>query len=378
MQTPLRNLPLAGELSGPPVAAHPDQVQRLALLGVDVAELREWFTQRDLAPFRANQVLQWIYQRGARTFNEMTDLSKELRARLTEDAVIFAGRVAIQSNSQDGTQKLLIAWPDQRTVETVLIPEAPRFTACISSQVGCPVGCKFCASGIDGVQRDLTAAEIVEQALQARHLIPRGEEEPGKRPFSRLTNIVLMGMGEPLANYDEVIKAIRILNAPWGGGIGARKITLSTVGLPQQIRRLAGEDLQLNLALSLHAPDEALRRELIPWGKVPLDDLLGACAEYFDRTGREITLEYILLDGVNNLPRHAAALADIAGRLRCNINLLRYNPVPGLPYTRPSAEAAFDFQQRLRRRGVNAHVRTSRGSDIDAACGQLRRAASTG
>jgi 23S rRNA (adenine2503-C2)-methyltransferase len=181
-------------------------------------------------------------------------------------------------------------------------------------------------------------------------------------------------MGEPLANCDNVIKAIRILNAPWGGGIGARKITLSTVGLPKQIRRLAEEDLQINLALSLHAPDEQLRRELIPWGKVPLDDLLDACAYYFQRSGREITLEYILLEGVNNLPQHAVRLAAVARRLRCNVNLLRYNPVPGVPFVRPAAESAYEFQRRLREKGVNAHVRTSRGADIDAACGQLRRA----
>ena len=190
----------------------------------------------------------------------------------------------------------------------------------------------------------------------------------------RLTNVVLMGMGEPLANYHEVVKAIRILNAPWGLGIGARKITLSTVGLPQQIRRLADEKLQLNLALSLHAPDQTLRHELIPWGKVPLPELLAACEDYFRQTGREITLEYVLLDGVNNLPQHARQLAHLARRLRGNVNLLRYNPVPGLPYVRPSAEAAYEFQRLLRDGGINAHVRTSRGRDIDAACGQLRRA----
>jgi len=182
-------------------------------------------------------------------------------------------------------------------------------------------------------------------------------------------------MGEPLANYDAVVGAIRILNAPWGLNIGARKITVSTVGLPKQIRRLAEEDLQLNLALSLHAPDETLRQELIPWGKVPLDDLLGACEYYFQRTGREITLEYVLLADVNDTPQHAAGLARVARRLRCNVNLLRYNPVPGLPYRRPTSEAAYAFQRHVREAGVNAHIRTSRGRDVDAACGQLRRAA---
>jgi 23S rRNA (adenine2503-C2)-methyltransferase len=184
---------------------------------------------------------------------------------------------------------------------------------------------------------------------------------------------VVVGMGEPLANYEAVVHAIRIMNAPWGLGVGARKITLSTVGLPKQIRRLADEGLQLNLALSLHAADEALRRELIPWGKVPLSELLDACAYYFKKTGREVTLEYILLEGVNMRAQDATKLAAVAKRLRGNVNLLRYNPVPGLHFQRPSGEAAFAFQQELRARGVNAHIRTSRGEDVDAACGQLRR-----
>jgi len=185
-----------------------------------------------------------------------------------------------------------------------------------------------------------------------------------------------MGMGEPLANYDETIKAIRIINAPWGVGIGARKITLSTVGTPKQIRRLAGEDLQLNLALSLHAPDDKLRNEFIPWARsAPVKDLVEACGDYFKTTGREITLEYVLLEGVNNDPTRADQLAKIAKRLRANVNLLRYNHVPGLPFQRPRAESAYEFQQRLRKLGVNAHVRTSRGRDADAACGQLRRVA---
>ena len=184
----------------------------------------------------------------------------------------------------------------------------------------------------------------------------------------------MMGMGEPLANYDNVIRAIRILNAPWGLNIGARRITLSTVGLPKQIRRLAEEDLQLNLAFSLHATDDELRAELIPWARgVKLEELLDACAYYFDQTGREITLEYVMLEGVNMRQADAMRLAKIAKRLRANINLLRYNPVEGLPYRRPSSESASAFQDAVRKFGGNAHIRTSRGSDVDAACGQLRR-----
>jgi 23S rRNA (adenine2503-C2)-methyltransferase len=226
------------------------------------------------------------------------------------------------------------------------------------------------------VIRNLTAGEIVEQALRIRRLVATQLEPLVERP-GRLSNIVLMGMGEPLANYDAVIRALRIINAPWGLNIGARKITLSTVGLPQQIRRLADEGLQFNLALSLHAPEQELRAELIPWGKVPLNELLDACAYYFNRTGREITLEYVLLEGVNMAPRQAAELARIVRRLRCNVNLLRYNPVPGLPFGRPNAEMAYAFQRELRNFGVNAHLRASRGQDIEAACGQLRRRTET-
>jgi 23S rRNA (adenine2503-C2)-methyltransferase len=322
--------------------------------------------------YRAEQIADWVWVKGAETFQEMSNLPKTLRSWLDENALIWSGAVAADTCSADATRKLLVRWPDGRTVETVWIPEALRHTACLSSQVGCPVGCRFCASGVAGVERNLTAGEIVEQALRVHRLVAATTPPEAERA-ARLSNIVFMGMGEPLANYDAVVQAIRILNAPWGLNIGARKITVSTVGLPQQIRRLAGEGLQLNLALSLHAPEQELRERLIPWGKVPLRELLDACAYYFEKTGREITLEYVLLEGVNMEPQHAAALARIARRLRSNINLLRYNPVAGLDFHRPGSEAAYAFQRALREHGVNAHIRTSRGQDIDAACGQLRR-----
>ena len=347
--------------------------ERLHLPGADLAALRHWLVENGQPRYRADQIADWIYVKHAERFDQMTNLSKTLREWLGEHADVYRARVAAESVAQDGTRKLLLTWPDDQSVETVWIPEADRHTACLSSQVGCPVGCRFCASGMAGVQRNLTAGEIVEQALRVRRLVTAAGVEAADSAGYRLSNIVLMGMGEPLANYDAVVQAIRILNAPWGLGIGARKITLSTVGLPKQIRRLADEGLQLNLALSLHAPDQALREELVPWGKVPISELLDACAYYFEQTGREVTLEYVLLDGVNVEQRHAAQLAKIVRKLRCNVNLLRYNPVPGLPYGRPSAETAYEFQRELRGHGVNAHLRTSRGQDIDAACGQLRR-----
>lgn len=349
----------------------PTPVARAHLLNLDRAALEAWLAARELPRYRASQILDWVYAKSVADFAAMTNLSKDLRARLAAEFDLWRGRVTTVRASSDGTQKLLIKWPDGRAVETVWIPDGERHTVCVSSQVGCPVGCRFCASGLRGAERNLAAGEIVEQALRVRDLVATRPAADG-RP-TRLSNVVLMGMGEPLANYEHVVQAIRILNAPWGLGIGARKITVSTVGLPKQIRRLADEGLQLNLALSLHAPTQELRHELIPWGKVPIPELLDACDYYFRKTGREVTLEYVLLAGVNMSPAHAVQLAAIARRLRCNVNLLRYNPVPGVPYERPTAEAAFAFQEELRRGGVNAHVRTSRGRDIDAACGQLRR-----
>ncbi|MGD8451849.1 MAG: 23S rRNA (adenine(2503)-C(2))-methyltransferase RlmN [Phycisphaerae bacterium] len=347
----------------------PSAVAAVHLPGLYVEELRAWLEARGEPAYRAGQILDWIYAKGAADFEAMSNLPRVLRTRLAGEAFIRRGQIARELVSSDGTRKLLITWPDGTTCETVWIPEASRNTACLSSQIGCPIGCKFCASGQAGFERNLTAGEIVEQALAVETLIHAGGAVTGRG----LTNIVLMGMGEPLANYAEVIKAVRILNAPWGLELGARRITLSTVGLPRQIRRLAGEDLQLNLAVSLHAADDELRQELIPGAKAPIGDVLAACAEYFRKTGREITLEYVLLGGVNDSEVQARRLAKLARGLRCNVNLLRYNPVPGLPYRRPGSEATHTFQQCLRSAGVNAHIRTSRGKDIDAACGQLRR-----
>jgi 23S rRNA (adenine2503-C2)-methyltransferase len=329
-------------------------------------QLGEFFASLDEKPFRAKQVLEWVYEHGATSFDEMTNLSKRLREMLKERFVVYASQIVRRSVSSDGTVKLLLKWPDGATSECVMIPEEPRRTACISSQVGCPVGCRFCASGMSGLQRNLTAGQIVEQVLRVS-----GEATAGE---GRLSNVVFMGLGEPLANYDAVMRAVRTINASWGPNIGARKITISTVGLPKQIRHLADEGLQLNLALSLHAPTDDLREQLIPWAqKISIADLIDACRYYFEKTGREITLEYILLHEVNDRRTHAQQLARFAKQLRCNINLIRYNVVEGLPFARPTGDAAHAFQQELREHGVNAHIRTSRGLDIEAACGQLRR-----
>ncbi len=347
------------------------------VLGSELTDLQRWLLGEGHPRYRAVQILDWVYRKNAADFEAMSNLSRPLRTWLAERAVIYTAQVLRESVSEDGTRKLLLSWPDGATAETVWIPAEERNTACLSTQVGCPVGCRFCASGLGGLRRNLAADEIVEQALHVRRLIAEAGSE-GERA-RRLSNIVIMGMGEPLANYRELVKALRIINARWGLAIGARKITISTIGLPKQIRQLAHEELQINFALSLHAPEDELRRELVPGaGGATIAELIDACWYYFKTTGREVTLEYVLLDDVNMQPKHAEALAKIAKRLRANVNLLRYNPVPGLPFRRPSAEASYEFQRHLRERGVNVHIRASRGKDVDAACGQLRRTAGDG
>ena len=326
------------------------------------SQVVEWGWPR----FRGKQVRDWVYQKLKPAAQAMTNLSANDRQLLSQRAEFCTAQITIDQRSSDGTQKLLLTWPNQSAAETVMIPDADRRTACVSSQVGCPVGCKFCASGLNGVKGSLTADQIVEQVYQLNLILAASK--------THITNIVFMGMGEPLANYANVMSAVRVLHDPDCFNIGARRITISTVGVPAKMRELAEEDLPINLAISLHAPNETLRRELIPWAEhFSLDDILSAARYYFDRTGREITLEYILLSNVNDQPEHARELARLCKTLRANVNLIRYNQVEGLPFIRPTSDAVMKFQEILRSAGVNAHVRKSRGRDIDAACGQLRR-----
>jgi len=326
--------------------------------------LTAWFDQHKQPKFRVKQLLEWVYEKGAESFDAMSNLPKTLRAELAESFSVFDSDIVTRADSKDGTVKLLLRWPDGQTSECVLIPADQRQTACISTQVGCAVGCVFCASGLEGVARNLSGAQIVEQAMRVRQLCAP----------ERLTNVVFMGLGEPLANYAATVSAVRTINAPWGLGVGARKITASTVGLPSQMRRLADEGLQITLALSLHAPSDSLRRELIPWAEsVSIDELVEAARYYFEKTGREVTLEYILLDRVNDQPAHAREVAKLAKSMRSNVNLIPYNPVPSLPYGQPSEKTQQVFLKLLAERGVNTHLRKSRGSDVAAACGQLRR-----
>ena len=365
--------------------ALPDAADRTSLFEFDLESLGAEVTAMGLPRRTAGQLLKWIYEKGVTDFEKMTDLSKDARAQIAARFSTLQGTVVRHQVASDDTQKLLIEWADlgaeatpagtalriagtatERQTETVLIPTEDRKTACVSSQVGCPVGCKFCASGIGGLDGNLTAGRIVEQVWRLGRLEGVG----------RVSNVVFMGMGEPLANFNNVTQAIRIMNAEWGLGIGARKITVSTVGLPPAIRKLCAFEIPVTLALSLHAPFDELRRKIIPWAEYStIEELLDACQEWFVKTGREITLEYILLGGVNDRREHAEELARLARSMRANVNLIRYNEVEGVPFARPTSGDVHAFQEVLRAKHVNVHIRASRGRDIAAACGQLRHEA---
>ena len=355
-----------------------------AFFEFDAAGLEAWCGARGMPKFAAKQLMDWVYGKGVVDIDRMTNLSKANRDMLAHEMVFLQGSELRNLEATDGTRKLLIGWPAPggesvslpvlgvatgRETECVMIPSEERRTACVSSQMGCPVGCKFCASGLEGVEGNLTTGRIVEQVW-------RLAQQPG---VGRISNVVFMGMGEPLANANAVMNAIRTLNAPWGMGISARKITVSTVGLPAAIRKLCDFELPVTLALSLHAPTDELRRQIIPWAEYStVSELLGACQEYFAKTGREITLEYILLGGFNDQREQAEELARIARTIRANVNLIRYNEVDGLPFARPDDRDVLEFQSVLRDAGVNTHIRASRGRDIKAACGQLRHEAMKG
>jgi 23S rRNA (adenine2503-C2)-methyltransferase len=339
---------------------------RIHFLSADAAQFDQTVASWGWPRFRGGQVRDWVYDKQVDQPPLMTNLSPGDRRLLADKVDFLTSSLATSQLSADGTQKLLLAWPDAGSAETVMIPDGQRRTACVSSQIGCPVGCKFCASGLNGVKGNLSAGQIVEQIYRLNTILHRNGQ--------RVTNVVFMGMGEPLANYQNVIKAVRILHDPNCFNIGARRITISTVGVPSKMRELAHEELPLNLAISLHAPNEPLRKQLIPWAEhFALSEILDAARYYFTKTGREVTLEYILLAGVNDQPQHARELARLCHTLRANVNLIRYNPVEGLPFDRPRSQDVMRFQEILREDGVNAHVRKSRGRDIDAACGQLRR-----
>jgi 23S rRNA (adenine2503-C2)-methyltransferase len=319
--------------------------------------------------FRADQLLQWIYQKQAASFAQMTNLSAALRQTLTTCFELNAVQALHTRHATDTTEKFLFQLHDRALIETVLIPATPgltsssdRQTVCVSTQVGCAYACRFCASGLTGWKRNLTAAEIVDQVVRVQQLTGQ-----------RVNNIVVMGMGEPLANFANLMRALTIINAPWGLGIGARKITVSTVGLVPQIKQLADDPLQLRLAVSLHGATDEVRETIMPVNrKFPLKELLAACDYYCNTKQRMMTVEFILIDGVNDSLEQAHKLAAIARRLHAKVNLIPYNPVEGLPWKRPDRDRSKMFQHTLKTAGVSATLRMEKGTDIAAACGQLR------
>jgi len=317
----------------------------------------------------------------------MTNLSKLLRAQLASTWSLGSLGLVRKQGSRDSTQKFLWRLKDGALIESVLIPANPalygeaadRHTLCVSTQVGCAYGCRFCASGLDGWKRNLAPWEIIGQIIgvECWHAQqPHTPEEPAhdKATSHRLiNNLVIMGMGEPMANYDNLMVALRSLNAPWGGGIGARKITISTSGLAPKIRQLAEEPEQFRLAISLHGATDAVRNQIMPINrKYPLAELTQACSQYLEKKGKMITLEYILIDGVNEALAEVKPLADLARRLHAKVNLIPYNTVEGLPWKRPDESRCQRFAEALSNSGVTCTLRLEKGHDIDAACGQLR------
>jgi 23S rRNA (adenine2503-C2)-methyltransferase len=380
------------------------------ILDVSSDELAAWLARHDLPGYRAGQIRRWLFQRTPDAFDEMTDLAKPLRTFLAQDFRIWSSRIIDRRKADDATEKLLLELADGERIECVLLSDdRDHHTICISTQVGCAMGCSFCASGIDGVVRNLTTGEIIEQTLHLKRLLndplkkgavgnsgataglPSSEggvsrkstagqassgtlSQPVAKKELRLTHVVVMGMGEPLANLDALLPALDSVTAPDGLGISARRITISTVGLPKPIRRLADENCRYHLAVSLHAADDELRNQLVAANrKTGIQAILAATDDYFQATGRRVTFEYVLLSGVNDGPEHADRLVALLKGRPALVNVIPFNPVADLPYRRPSSATSARFVEILERAGLNVTIRYRKGDRIDAACGQLRR-----
>ncbi|MFP5375007.1 MAG: 23S rRNA (adenine(2503)-C(2))-methyltransferase RlmN [Gammaproteobacteria bacterium] len=367
--------PAAAPGAAAPAAA--DGGARRNLFDLDRAALEDFFEQAlGEKRYRAHQVMKWIHHRHVTDFAQMTDLGKALRAKLEDKAVVQAPQVLFDRASADGTHKWLLGMDPRNAVEAVFIPDKGRGTLCVSSQVGCTLNCTFCSTGTQGFNRNLSAAEIIGQVwVAARHLgnVPHRQR--------RLTNVVMMGMGEPLANFDNVVRAMGIMRDDLGYGLANKRVTLSTAGMVPMIDRL-GEESDVSLAVSLHAPTDELRSELVPLNrKYPIAELMDACVRYaLRKRGTSVTFEYTLMKGVNDQPEHARGLVrlmrDFDRRVQmkdaAKVNLIPFNPFPGTRYERPDEAAIRAFQKQLNNAGMIAPVRRTRGDDIDAACGQLK------
>ncbi|HUV05324.1 MAG TPA: 23S rRNA (adenine(2503)-C(2))-methyltransferase RlmN [Armatimonadota bacterium] len=336
------------------------QRQAAYLLGMTIADLEALAESLGERKFRGRQLASWLYKRNAAGMEEMLDLPASFRARLSQEGALYRSRVAATSDLPDGTSKFLLELEDAQRIETVLLPYESRVSVCVSTQVGCAAGCTFCATGMDGLVRNLTAGEIIDQALTVRQQSAR-----------RVSHVVYMGMGEPLLNYDPVVRSIRILNCEVG--IAMRHIAVSTVGITPRIEKLAAEKLQIALAVSLHAPNDQLRRQIVPIAeRYPLEELLAACRQYADYTRRRITFEYLLIRGLNDSLHLAHELVAVLRGILCNVNLIPYNAVQGLPLSRPSQARIGAFRSVLECAGIAVTQRVERGHAVSAACGQLR------
>ncbi len=367
-------LPVLDSDAKPPVADAPGSPVKPGILDVPADTLRAWLAERGQPPMRVSQIRKQILASRATTFEAMSDLPKPLRAELADAFSVFSMRVEKHLFAKDDTHKLVLRLGDDRMIECVLIQDDGRATACISTQVGCGMGCVFCASGLNGVVRNLTTGEMLEQLVLMRNLTDANSTNPDRAP--RLTNVVVMGMGEPLANLENLLDALAVAGDKNGLGIGARHVTISTVGLPAKIRKLAESGKQYSLAVSLHAPNDELRTRIVPTNdKTGLDAILAAADEFYEKTGRQVTYEYVVLGGLNDQPAHARQLAGLLTGRKAHVNLIPWNDVQGLPYRRPHDTDLQNLIDTLRKNGVSVKVRKRKGSEIDAACGQLRRRA---
>ncbi|WP_144521357.1 23S rRNA (adenine(2503)-C(2))-methyltransferase RlmN [Bacillus pumilus] len=336
-----------------------------SIYSFELHEMKEWLKEQDEKPFRAAQIFEWLYEKRVTSFDEMSNLSKELREKLKDQFTITTLKTVIKQTSQDGTIKFLFELHDGYTIETVLMRHEYGNSVCVTTQVGCRIGCTFCASTLGGLKRNLEAGEIVAQVLKVQQALDETDE--------RVSSVVIMGIGEPFDNFEEMLAFLKIINHDNGLNIGARHITVSTSGIIPKIYQFADEQMQINFAVSLHAPNTEIRSRLMPINKAyKLPKLMEAIEYYIQKTGRRVSFEYGLFGGVNDQVHHAEELADLLRGIKCHVNLIPVNYVPERDYVRTPREQIFLFEKTLKERGVNVTIRREQGHDIDAACGQLR------
>ncbi|MBJ7887323.1 23S rRNA (adenine(2503)-C(2))-methyltransferase RlmN [Bacillaceae bacterium HSR45] len=336
-----------------------------SIYSFEIEELKSWLSENGEKPFRAAQIFEWLYEKRVTSFEKMTNLSKELRTKLNEHFVLTTLKTAVKQTSQDGTMKFLFELHDGYTIETVLMRHEYGNSVCVTTQVGCRIGCTFCASTLGGLKRNLEAGEIVAQVVKVQQALDETDE--------RVSSIVIMGIGEPFDNFQEMLAFLKIVNHDKGLNIGARHITVSTSGIIPKIYEFADEKLQINFAISLHAPNTEIRSRLMPINRAyKLPDLMKAVDYYIKKTGRRVTFEYGLFGGVNDQVEHAEELAELLKGIKCHVNLIPVNYVPERDYVRTPKEQIFAFEKTLKSHGVNVTIRREQGHDIDAACGQLR------